>query len=150
MLHTHYQALCLVVSEEKIFKVFILKIYFSLCDLDMEWTKIIWTILKEGHIRIISSKFGQNPASSLGRDVIWSNCGRRTTHDGRRTPNDHNSSPWAIGYGELKISMFGVTGLKILDRVGTHVFLIFFFCKNILCIELFFIIFFFRKPEKFR
>ena len=74
----------------------------SLCDLDMQWTKTIWTILKEGHIRIISSKFGQNPASSLGIGVIWSNCGRRTTHDGRRTPNDHNSSPWANGSGELK------------------------------------------------
>ena len=29
---------------------------------------------KEGHIRIIPTKFGQNPASSLGGDVLWSIC----------------------------------------------------------------------------
>ena len=62
----------------------------------MQWTGTIWTILKEGHIRIIPTKFGQNPASSLGEDVVWSNC-----WDGRRTSNDHNSSPWANGSGEL-------------------------------------------------
>ena len=36
----HIEALGLVVSE-KIFKVFILKIYFYLCNLDMQWTKTI-------------------------------------------------------------------------------------------------------------
>ena len=46
-----------------------LKIYFSLCDLDMQWTHTIWTIIKEGHIRIVLAKFGQNPTRSLG-DVI--------------------------------------------------------------------------------
>ena len=68
----------------------------------MQWTRTIGTILKEGHIRIIPTKFGQNPASSLGGDVVWSNCWRQTIHDGRRTSNDHNSSPWANGPGELK------------------------------------------------
>ena len=66
------------------------KSIFSLCDLVMLWTRTIWTIFKEGHIRIIPTKFGQNPASSLGGDILWSNCWRRTTHDGRRTSNDHN------------------------------------------------------------
>ena len=36
----------------------------------MQQTGTIWTILKEGHIRFISAKFGQNPASSLGGDVL--------------------------------------------------------------------------------
>ena len=68
----------------------------------MQWTGIIWTILKEGHIRISPTKFGQNPASSEGGDVVWSN-GQHTTDDTRRTSNDNNSSPWANGSGELKI-----------------------------------------------
>ena len=33
----------------------------------MQWTG---TILKEGHIRIIPTKLGQNPASSLRGDVV--------------------------------------------------------------------------------
>ena len=35
-------------------------------------------------MRIIPAKFGQNPANSLGRDVLWSNsdAARRTRHDG--------------------------------------------------------------------
>ena len=60
-------------------------------------------LLKAGHV---PTKFGQNPASSLGGDILWSNCWRRTTHNGRRTSNDHNSSLWANGSGELKISPF--------------------------------------------
>ena len=72
------------------------KSIFSLCDLDMQWSETIWTIFKEGYIRIIPTKFGQNPASSLRDHVLWSNCWQRTTHDARRTSNDHKSS------GELK------------------------------------------------
>ena len=41
-----------------------------MCDLDMQRTKAIWTILKDGYIRFISAKFGQNPASSLGGDAL--------------------------------------------------------------------------------
>ena len=52
-----------------IFKSFqLIKSIFNLCDLDMQ--QAIWTIIKEGHIRIIPAKFGQNPTSSLGGDVI--------------------------------------------------------------------------------
>ena len=58
------KALGLVVSEKKSFNFFILKIYFNPCDLAKQWTGTIWTILKEGHIRIIPTKLGQNPASS--------------------------------------------------------------------------------------
>ena len=46
-------------SEKKIFKVFIVNIYFSMCDLDMQWTGTIWNFIKEGHISIIPAKFGQ-------------------------------------------------------------------------------------------
>ena len=34
----------------------------------MQWSWTIWTIIKEGHIRIIPAKFGQNQISNL--DVI--------------------------------------------------------------------------------
>ena len=36
----------------------------------MQWTGTIWTIIIEGHIRIFPAKFGQNPTSSLGGEVI--------------------------------------------------------------------------------
>ena len=85
-------------------------------------TKPIWTILKVGHRRIISTKFDQNPASSLGGGVIWSNCwwritddGLPTTHDWWRTSNDHNSSPCANGSGELK------TNNRTRGRTSIHV-----------------------------
>ena len=38
----------------------------------MQGTWTIWTIIKDGHIRIIFAKFGQNQKSSLG-DVIQVN-----------------------------------------------------------------------------
>ena len=47
------KTLGIVVSNKKIL---ILKIYFSPCDLDMQWTKLFEQ--KEGHIRIIPAKFG--------------------------------------------------------------------------------------------
>ena len=74
----------LVVSE-KMFNVFISKIYFSLCDLDMQLSLTIQTIIKEDHISTNPTKFCKNPASLLKQLL--------TTHDGRRTSNDHNSSP---------------------------------------------------------
>ena len=40
----------------------------------MQWTRTIWTTLKEDQPRIIPVKFGQNPISGLGGDVIWRNC----------------------------------------------------------------------------
>ena len=42
---------------------------------------------KESHIRIIPTKFGQNPASSLGGDSFEAvvDDGRRTTDDGQPT-----------------------------------------------------------------
>ena len=43
---------------------------FSSCDLDMQWTGIIWTILKEDQPYIIPVKFGQIPISGLGGDVV--------------------------------------------------------------------------------
>ena len=39
-------------------------------NLDRQGTTTILTIIIEGYIRIIPAKFGQNLASSLGRDVI--------------------------------------------------------------------------------
>ena len=70
----------------------------------MQGTTTIWTIIRKALISIISAKFGKNVARTLG-DVLWSNCGRRTTHSIWQTSNDHNSSTWANGWGELKISI---------------------------------------------
>ena len=53
ILHSKYQG-----SRQEGFKVFISKIYFSLCDQDMQRTETILTIIKEGHIMIISANFG--------------------------------------------------------------------------------------------
>ena len=61
MLQHNIKALGLLVLDKNI---------FSLFGLDMQRTSTIWTIIKKGHIRINPAKFGQNPASSLGGDVI--------------------------------------------------------------------------------
>ena len=36
----------------------------------MQWTGTIWTTLKEDQPMIIPIKFGQNPISDLGGDVV--------------------------------------------------------------------------------
>ena len=64
----------------------------------MQWTWTTWTIFEEGHIRIIPTKFGQiQPVvkEEMSFEAIVDNA--------QRTPNDHNSSPWANGSGELKM-----------------------------------------------
>ena len=57
-----------MVSDKKIFLV--KKSIFSSCDLDMQQTGTIWTTLKEDQPRIIPVKFGKNPISGLGGDVV--------------------------------------------------------------------------------
>ena len=60
-----------VVSDKKIFfKFLVKKSIFRSCDPDMQWTGTIWTTLKEDQPRIIPVKFGQNPISGLGGDVV--------------------------------------------------------------------------------
>ena len=99
MLHIKYQSFrACGFREEGFFKFSFRKSIFSLCHLGMQWTGTIWTIFKEGLKRIIPTKFGKNLASSLGGDVIWSNCWRRKTD----IQHHHNSSPWANGSGEPK------------------------------------------------
>ena len=51
----------------------------------------------------------------------------------------------SLGQIKKKISVFRVTGLKFLGRVGTHFFLIIFFFLT----EMPFKMLFFRKPEKY-
>ena len=51
-------------------KFLVKKSILSSCDLDMQWTGTIWTTLKEDQPRIITMKFGQNPISGLGGDVV--------------------------------------------------------------------------------
>ena len=63
------KALGFVVSHMKIFS-FQLENLFYQYDLDTQQTRTIQTIFREGHIRNIPVKFGQNPASSLGRDAL--------------------------------------------------------------------------------
>ena len=59
----------MIVLDKKIFKVFISKIYLSPCDLEMQRTGLL-NSYTDGHISIIPVKFGKNPASSLGGDVL--------------------------------------------------------------------------------
>ena len=54
----------------RFFKFLVKKSIFSSCDLDMQRTGTIWTTLKEDQPRIIPVKFGQNPISGLGGDVV--------------------------------------------------------------------------------
>ena len=56
--------------QEDFFKFLVKKFIFSSCDLDMQWTGTIWTILKEDQPRIIPVKFGQISISGLGGDVV--------------------------------------------------------------------------------
>ena len=46
------------------------KSIFSLCDLDMQQTRTIWTNLVEGHPRIICVKLFQNWTGGFGGDII--------------------------------------------------------------------------------
>ena len=54
----------------KISPALVKKAIFSSYDLDIQWTQTIWTTLKEDQPRIIPVKFGQNPISGLGGDVV--------------------------------------------------------------------------------
>ena len=56
--------------QEDFFKFLVKKSIFSSCDLDMQWTGTIWTTLKEEQPKIIFLKFGQNPISGLGGDIV--------------------------------------------------------------------------------
>ena len=94
MLHTKYQSSkpC-DFREEDFFKVFNLKIFFSLCELDMQCTKTNLNIFKEGHIRIIPTKFGKKSASSL-RDPLKQLL---TTDDAHSTITITRHEPQAQG-----------------------------------------------------
>ena len=54
----------------RFFKFLVKKSISSSCDLDMQWTGTIWTILKEDQPRINPVKFGQIPIRGLGGDVV--------------------------------------------------------------------------------
>ena len=119
----------------KLVQWFLTKRLFK-CDLDMQWTGTIWTTLKVGQPRIIPVKFGQNPISGLGGDVIWRNlftgaCTDAHTdgwpHYGRQTKWDHKSSPYHYMTGELKFVTLGRNGEKspcvsssLKDSLHTH------------------------------
>ena len=59
------------------------------------------------------------------------------------------NSSWL--WPNIKISVFRVTGLKILGRVGTHIFFSYFFLDFFLCIsplKMYKILFFLKNLEK--
>ena len=70
MLHTKYQDSMHCGFKQEDIKILILKICFSSCDLDMQQIKSILTIIDKVRIRTIPAKYGKNPASSLGVDVL--------------------------------------------------------------------------------
>ena len=98
------------------------KSIFSLCDLDMEWTRTSWTLIKESHLKINPAEFDKNPASSL-EDVVdhvdrhrmngWTDG---WTYGRRQISYHHNISPWAYGSGELK----GLQYTKMYSLVNTQ------------------------------
>ena len=60
MLHTKYAGYCPSgFRQEDFLKLSFGKSIFSLCDLDMERQRTIWTNIKEVHIRIIPAKLGK-------------------------------------------------------------------------------------------
>ena len=61
----------------------------------MQWTGTTWTIIKEGHIRIIPAKFGKNPAGSLGGDDKTTGDGRSMIQDGHPTITIAHHEPMA-------------------------------------------------------
>ena len=70
MLHTKYQDSRHCGFKQEYFKISIVKLVLAPCDLNMQRTKSILTSIDIGHIRTILAKFGKNPASSLGEDVL--------------------------------------------------------------------------------
>ena len=81
-----YSQICLLVSEEKIFKNFVFGCHGNQ---NSAWIYFIWAILIEDHIRIIYVKFYQSG--------LWfqSRCHLKqllTMHDARQTKTGHNSS----------------------------------------------------------
>ena len=70
MLHTKYQDPRYCGFKQEDIKIFIFIICFSQCDLDMQRTKSSLTTIDQGHIRTNPAKFGINPVSSLGGDVL--------------------------------------------------------------------------------
>ena len=83
-------------------------------------------------------------------NVLQASWSKRVDHQDQSTL--FASRP-ILSLGQIKISVFRVTGLKILGRVGTHIFY-FFFWKNIIeCIligisQLKLFVFILRKPGK--
>ena len=78
------KALCLLVSEKKIFKDFAIFFPFG-CHGNQTygWNSISWTTLVQLHPSNIPAKFHQDWPCGLGGEVVLRNCGRRTTDIGR-------------------------------------------------------------------
>ena len=70
MLHTKYQDSRHCGFKQEYIKIFILKICFSPCDLDMQRTKSILSIIDKGHIITIPANFGEKLDGSLREDVL--------------------------------------------------------------------------------
>ena len=83
----------------RFFEFLVKKSIFSSCDLHMQWTGTIWTTLKEDQPRIIPVKFGQNPISGLGGDVV-----KRLWTDGRTDDDDDDDGRWVITIPHLEPS----------------------------------------------
>jgi len=66
------KALGLVVSDKKIFENCILKNFVLPCDLHMQPTETIWTILVGDHPGTIPVEFSQITFSGSREDVVWS------------------------------------------------------------------------------
>ena len=70
MLHTKYQGSRPCGFRQEDFKALIPRICFNSFDLVMQWIEAILIIIKEGHTKIIPTKFGQNLDSCSGGDDL--------------------------------------------------------------------------------
>ena len=100
MLHTQYQgSRPSGFRQEDFLKFSTWRSIFSLCDLDMQQTRTIWTILVEG----TQASFVWN-YSKLDQGFRRSYHLSQLLTDGRRMKTDHKSSPCHLVKGELKMA----------------------------------------------
>ena len=77
----------------------------------VQWSRTIYTILKEGIMGEHSCELGYMKFGPVAREEMlskdqvygrWTAEDRRRAHDGHRTKSEHNTSPLFYGSDELK------------------------------------------------
>ena len=87
MLYTKYESSgpCSF-GQEDFWKLHFENLIFLPCNIIIQPTGKVWTILVGDHPGIIPVKFGQNPMSSFRGEVVWIKKVYTHTHDGQHIP----------------------------------------------------------------